>query len=150
MPPKLRIAHAKEGHFTFNQVSKLSYLKGPTVWKPRTGPVWECNEVTPPNGSSLESCLIKSNDSLVSMNCFWIVISAYGNNYKSITLFEKEGKWVIIPILYVARESKRLAQGYTIYYLWLQTFGPGLLSFLFFTVWSIIGKQCQHIMSGNL
>ena len=67
MPPELVIVRAKEGHFTFNQVSKLPHLKGPTIRKSRTGPVRECNEVTPPNGSSSESPLIKSNDSSLIM-----------------------------------------------------------------------------------
>ena len=45
--------------------------------------------------------------------------------------YKKGGKCTttIIAILYVVRESKGLAQGHRIHYLWLQTFSPGLLSF---------------------
>lgn len=76
MPPKLIIAYAKEGHFSFNEVSKVYHLKGPTVWQSLTGPLGECNEVAPPSGGNLESPPTKPNDSwqilpLNSNTCLW-------------------------------------------------------------------------------
>lgn len=62
MSPRLIIACAKEGHFSFSEVSKVSHPKGPTVWQSLTGPVGEYNEVTPPSGCDLESPLTNAND----------------------------------------------------------------------------------------
>lgn len=38
MAPKLIIANAKEGHFSFKEVSKVSHPKGPAVWQGELAP----------------------------------------------------------------------------------------------------------------
>ena len=66
--------------------AKSPILKGQLCGR-ENWPRGECNEAAPPSGRNLASN--KSANSF-GRHCIRIVMSAYGNNYTSITLFDSK------------------------------------------------------------